>query len=226
MISLYQKIVRYTGMKHELKFWRMWFKTKGYVWPDSYRERLDPNSPFDPSLLRYIEGLNDPIRILDGGAGPLTSLGKIWPGHTLDITAVDPLAEAYNKIIDAYDIKPPLRTQKCAGEELSAKFAHQQFDFVYSRNAIDHAAHPLDCIREMIKVLKSGKTALLIHEENEGIKEEYVGLHQWNFTIEQGNFVIIDSVNNRCNVTEELIGQAKVIANVEKGYVIVQIMKH
>ena len=50
------------------------------------------------ALIAAPEGVT--VRVLDVGAGPLTALGKVWPGRTLELTAVDPLADEYNAILD------------------------------------------------------------------------------------------------------------------------------
>ncbi len=184
--------------------------------------RLDPTTPLDPALLPYLAGLSDPATPLIFSLCRRRSVnmsGKVWEGHKLQITAIDPLAEAYNNIIDAYHLTPPVRTQPCAGEALSATFPEQSFDFVYARNAIDHAVDPLVCIREMVKVAKSGCSILLVHEENVGVKEKYHGLHHWNFTVEQGDFLFSDSAQHTCNVTSELDKEADVSASVDTGYV-------
>ena len=225
MKTLADKIVRFLGILLEIRFWRKWFKTHGFLWPEEYKLRLDPTTPLDPALMPYLAGLDDPIQILDVGAGPLTALGKVWEGHHLQITAVDPLAHYYQWIMDSYRINPPVRTQKLAGEELSTRFPAGHFDFVFSRNAIDHSVDPLLCIQEMIKVAKVGKTTLLIHQENEGVKEKYVGLHHWNFTVENGDFIIKDNADYHCNVTTLLAGYARVTSTVENGFVSVQILK-
>lgn len=63
------------------------------------------------------------VKILDVGAGPLTRIGKIWPGHQLEITATDPLAESYEQLLNDIALVPLVKTQNCLGEELAEKFS-------------------------------------------------------------------------------------------------------
>ena len=42
----------------------------------------------------------------------------------------------------------------------------------------------------MVRVVKPGRWVLLKHVIDEGEHEGYVGLHDWNFRIEDGRFVI------------------------------------
>ncbi len=66
------------NIQDEIRFWRHIFETKGFRWPEEYRERQNPQR----SLQTYITETFDvpdgmPVRILDVGAGPLTPLGKV-----------------------------------------------------------------------------------------------------------------------------------------------------
>src|SRR5438034_8427673 len=83
---------RQKGVGHELDFWRRWFETRGLHWPEDYRKRLDADALLEEQLIvDRLPELDDVVSILDVGAGPLTVLGKRFPGTSLRITAVDPL---------------------------------------------------------------------------------------------------------------------------------------
>ena len=49
---------------------------------------------------------------------------------------------------------------------------------------------PLAGLEQMVRVVKPGRWVLLKHVIDEGEHEGYVGLHDWNFRIEDGRFVI------------------------------------
>ena len=72
-----------------MDFWREWIRTHGSAWPDDYRFRLDPESVIQKDITQYLNGIGSRVRILDVGAGPLTVVGKRWPGHDLELTAVE-----------------------------------------------------------------------------------------------------------------------------------------
>jgi ubiquinone/menaquinone biosynthesis C-methylase UbiE len=126
--------------------------------------------------------------ILDVGAGPHTIIGKPRSTDiTIDVTAVDPLAHEYDKILAQHDIIPRIRTIYGDAEKLSEQFGENVFDFVYSRNAIDHAENPRSAIVEMVKVCKPAGWVMFEGNTNEAVSENYKQLHQWNFmTVDNG----------------------------------------
>ena len=94
------------ALSDELKFWENALMDNGRHWnPESFRKRTDPQLELQKELQELIPASPRTIvRILDVGAGPLTRIGKNWPGHELEIVAVDPLAEAYGAILDKLSI--------------------------------------------------------------------------------------------------------------------------
>jgi SAM-dependent methyltransferase len=178
-------------LEDELYFWDRWFKKRGLQWPEDYRNRLDPDLPLAEEYRELIDHLPQAeIRILDVGAGPLTVLGKKHPSKRLLITAVDVLAEKYDELLDRHGIQPIVRTEYAEAEKLIEQFPQDSFDFVNARNCLDHTADPVEAVRQILLVTKKDCFALLDHAENEGEKQGYSGLHQWNFTIRDGNFII------------------------------------
>jgi SAM-dependent methyltransferase len=206
--SINQKLVQQSTwrreLSEELKYWRMWFETKGDEWPDDYEKRFNSASEFDQNLRRYIEpSIDDEINFLDVGSGPVTGVGFVWPGRKLRITAVDPLADHYNRIMDELSIQPPVRSQSCPAELLLAKFPDERFDLVHCRNALDHSYAPLAAIKQMLAVTKSGGAVILDHYANEALHHSYTGLHQWNFDIQDNRFILWNR-NSKIDVAQAL----------------------
>lgn len=185
--------------------------------PDSatLQARMDPETPLQGELVVLLSGFSGKeVRVLDVGSGPLTSLGKTWNGRNVIITAVDPLAEQYNEILDRHGLVPPVRAVAGEAEALSKMFPPNHFDLSYSCNAIDHCYDPLLAVREMLCVTKPGGYVYLKHRRNEAEARGYHGLHQWNFFSRDGELF----VGNRevvVNITEELRGTAKVACDRE-----------
>ncbi len=200
------KCRRAWGRWREYRFWQRWFRTRGWKWPADYHRRLDPETPFSPYLRRFLPGDRKICRVLDVGAGPLTEVGYRWEGRTLEIVAVDPLAELYRKLYAKYRVTPPVPTRPGRAEDLSLLFGADSFDLVQARNSLDHAEDPLAGIREMIYCVRPGGWVVLNHNPNEGAGEGYRGLHQWNFFLEKGRFFIGDRQGRRLDVDRELTG--------------------
>lgn len=194
----------------ETDFWKRWFETKGLQWPQEYARRVDPALEFQQHLRRF---LNTPeggtARILDVGSGPLTLLGKVWPGRTVELVPVDPLAEHYDKVMAEVGVTPLVRARLGHGERLLDLFPPSSFDLAYAANCLDHSYNPIVCLRQMLAVVKPGCWVVTEHLPNEGQAENYHGLHQWNFTVENGRFIIWRP-GTKLDVQEQLGDFAKV----------------
>lgn len=179
------------GIQFELDFWEDWIRTRGSQWQAEFEERVSPDTPLDPSLAALVADQPSPIvRILDVGAGPLTAVGKKLAGKTLEITAVDALANEYDVFLDRYRVVPLIRTAYLPAEDVAGHFAPGSFDLAFSRNALDHTRDPFAAIEGMLTVLRPGGWLVLWHFENEGRAAQYVGFHQWNFQGVDGRFLI------------------------------------
>lgn len=208
------------AIPYESNFWDDWLATKAFGNEAEYRARLDPALPVDDGLLaKRLEELPGPrVKILDVGAGPLTTVGRTHPGKELEITPLDPLAGDYDRILSAAGVTPPVRTRPGVGEELLEVFGPGSFDIAYSANALDHSYDPLLVIGNMVDVVRPGGFVLLRHRRNEAETKDYLGLHQWNFDVQAGRFVIWNRQASH-DVAEALAGKAEVSAEEEGGEV-------
>ena len=197
------------GIRPEVDFWDEYFSTKGSKWADIYGLRFDPDLPLQPRPLALLPDKFD-IHILDVGAGPLTYLGKKAKNKKITITAVDALADEYDKILEKYDIVPLVRTSKLDAESLTDAFSPDSFDLVFARNCIDHAYNPKAAIFQMINVLKPGGYVLLEHRPHEAENRKYHGLHQWNFHTNPAGDFMVGSRNSQLNLTESFINIATI----------------
>jgi SAM-dependent methyltransferase len=209
------------GIAHEVQFWDRYFKTKGLDWPKDYQERLNPNSPLSEYHRQFVDQLpTESVQILDVGAGPLTVIGKTHPTKQLNITATDALASYYDKLLTKYQVVPPVQTQLCKAENLMQRYEANSFDFVNAQNAVDHSEEPIRVIEDMIRLVKPGCYVALRHGENEAELEDYLGFHQWNFTIQDEAFVIF-SKTETYNMSKRLAAIATVESHREEERVIV-----
>ena len=203
------------GLRSEMDFWDDYFRTKGLQWPESYLTRLDPLTPLQPRPTALLPQLAE-VNILDVGAGPLTYLGKTCSDRHLHLTAVDPLADQYDRILKKYGVNPPVRTQKLSAEKLMKRFKPGNFDLVFARNCIDHSYDPENAILQMITVVKRDCYVLLEHFPNEGEKEAYAGLHQWNFSMSAAGDFLIASKTRTVNLTQKYSAICKIECEIIK----------
>jgi hypothetical protein len=216
------------GLADELAFWerRLLDPEIEANWHD-YRRRVDPEAAVDdPVVASLLDRIAEPtVSLLDVGAGPLSVLGKTHPGKTLKITATDPLADDYNRILRDAGISPPVTTLPCRGEELCARFPPGGFDIAFSQNALDHSIDPARVIDAMVELVGTGRYVVLRHRRREGRSENYWGLHQWNFDVEGGNFVLWRARRERLDMTRRLGPVAAVQAEVRGDWVVCVITK-
>lgn len=208
------------AIPYESTFWEDWLATKAFGDEDDYRARLDPALQISERLLaECLEALSlHEVAILDVGAGPLTTVGRAYRDKEIEITAVDPLAEDYDRILGAAGVAPPVRTKNGEGERLLELFEPESFDIAYAANALDHTYDPLLVIGNMISVVRPGGYVLLRHRRNEAKAKDYLGLHQWNFDLLDGRFVIWNRQSSH-DVAKALSGRAHVVAHEEEGEV-------
>lgn len=176
------------GLPHEIAFWEDWLAGRTQYAEDRAL-RLSSGRPFPWWAKPLIPGNPARIRVLDVGAGPVTALGDVWDDKSITIVPVDPLAEAYAKVLDKYGLTPPVRTRYGLGESLVEQFGQESFDFAYACNCLDHAVDPVECYRQMLAVLKPGCSLVTFHEANEAEHQHYEGLHQWNFSVRESRLV-------------------------------------
>jgi ubiquinone/menaquinone biosynthesis C-methylase UbiE len=188
------------GLTDEINFWRDWL-TK-----DKYKQvrdlRLDKDRIFQLGyLVRDIT--ENEVKVLDVGSGPLSTLGDKMNDRRIIITAVDPLAAEYNALLDELGMTELPRIVSGNGESLNEIFEENHFDIVFSTNALDHSYDPLLCIKNMMRVCKSGGTVIFLVKENEGERQNYNGLHQWNFELKNEDMRIWNR-NNSFIMHEEI----------------------
>jgi SAM-dependent methyltransferase len=225
--SLARRLLWRTRARSEVDFWAGWLTGAPGTeqWAHDRELRLDPATEIRDPLVRaeLDRSPGDEISIIDVGAGPLTLLGYRYPGKTLQIVAVDPLAEEYDRLLREANLEPPVRTIAVAGEALLEHFGSVRFDIAYASNSLDHSADPVRIISNMVALVRPGGVVLLRHKRNEGASAQYGGLHQWNFDV-AGDALIVWNHAVEVNVGAVLDGRAATTAWIENGEVIARLV--
>ena len=204
----------------ELGFWEWALRDGGRNWnPTEWRNCTNPDFELQPELRELIPAETGAVvRILDVGSGPLTRVGKKWAGREVRVVPVDPLADQYNALFARISLRPLVPPLPCDGEKLLEKFEPNFFDLAYASNSLDHSYDPVAAIGQMLAVVKPQHYLYLWHAANEGLRERYTGLHQWNFDYRGGEFVVSDGRHTR-SLSEIYRTQAEVRCQfeVERG---------
>lgn len=193
-----------SGIGEEVGFWAYWLANGGAEYAEDFRFRFAAASLLQEHITAVLPlTLGQTVQILDVGAGPLTYLGKQWPGHAVQITAIDPLAEAYDKLLRKYGLTPPVRTQKGVGECLVEQFGEDRFDLVHARNCIDHGYDPCRAIEQMVAVTKPGGLVYMHHAVDEAKAQNFQGFHRWNLFSKEGD-LYVGNLTREINVSAVL----------------------
>jgi SAM-dependent methyltransferase len=216
-----------TRTSTEVDFWAGWLVGAPGTeqWASDRESRLDPETEIrDPLVRAELErSPAEEVSILDVGAGPVTWLGYRYPGKTLTIVPVDPLADEYDRLLREAKLDPPIRTVRVAGEALVEHFGSRKFDIAYATNSLDHSADPFTIISNMVAVVRTGGVVLLRHKRNEGDSARYGGLHQWNFDVVDDALIVWNEVA-QVNVAAELEGRAETKAWISDGEVFARLV--
>lgn len=202
----------------ELDYWRWWLEHKGGDYPWDYTQRFAPDTPLQPEFVALLPAGANEVAILDVGAGPITYLGKATPGVAIQLTAIDALADRYAALFAEAGVVSPVVTGQGETERLRELFPVERFDIVCARNTLDHSYAPFDAISAMVAVAKPGGAVYLKHIQNEGEKQEYHGLHQWNLTVNADGRFEVWNPKERIDVSDALAAEvvlerATILAN-------------
>lgn len=179
--------------------------------PADFARRIAPDQPLQEHLKKLLPQWDGrTYRILDIGAGPLTTVGKVCDGCRIDLLCIDPLASVYDALLEKNAITPPVRTKYGEAEQIGQMYADGSFDLVHAANSLDHAHDPVAAIKAAARIVRPGGHIFLEHILNEGNREHYGGLHQWNFGVEGDSFIIASSAGQKTDMAKELAGIASV----------------
>ena len=199
---------RATGLADELAYWRRALSGIGES-AAFIRRRLDPETrrsecfPFVAELVAIGRERFPRLRVLDVGSGPLSTVAWIAEEGLGEVVAIDPLGAEYVALMEELKIEFPVLPLSGSGEALHELFGPASFELVYSRNALDHAVDPQRCLDEIWRVLVPGGAVSLEVFAYEGARQDYDGLHHFDFACRAGKFVCSDRHGQPALVVDE-----------------------
>ena len=182
---------------------------------EDFRVRMVARREIEASKCALARGKSDKhhgtLRILDVGAGPLTTLGTDCGGALVEVIPVDVLAPQYDTTLMRLKLQPRVRTQYAPMEALASHFARGFFDLVHCTNALDHAQDPLRAVQQMVAIAKPRHAVQIISWVNESQSENGFGMHQWDlFADSRHHFMMAHRGGRVVDVTEALSSTARV----------------
>lgn len=196
-------------LESELEFWDEHLAAgRRHAWMDGVLDPERRRQEFPEVVLPYLERLRSrhegAIRALDVGCGPISPLAWGVDQGLLELTAVDPLADEYIRLLENHGIRYPVVPRRGAGEDLADLFEAESFDLVYSRNALDHAVDVRRCIENATRVLRPGGFLVLEGFVREGTRTHWTGLHQHDLVPADGELLRFDKKGRATRLTAGL----------------------
>ncbi|BBF93791.1 class I SAM-dependent methyltransferase [Blastochloris tepida] len=167
------------NIESEISHWRNWLTDPKME--ESRKRRISSTEKLSSRTLELIgKPLGSKIRILDVGSGPISTIGRSAPGYDVELVCTDALADHYNKLLKDSNLMHLPSIFPVKGEDLESNFGRNAFDLVNCANALDHFEDPALAFVNMYNVCAEGGVITVLSIENEGEREGYRGLHQWN----------------------------------------------
>lgn len=174
------------GIRDELRFWwRSLARQASRADGEQFRAHFRLNNPFQYADL--FEGRRpETLDTLDVGCALFPSIGAQFGETKVSVTAADPLATGYNRLMDLFGIERGYDLQFGVAEKTADIFGRDRFDFILSKNSIDHSFDPAAAFTQICLALKPGGVARFEHFCNEAKNQNYNGFHQWNLEPNDG----------------------------------------
>jgi ubiquinone/menaquinone biosynthesis C-methylase UbiE len=186
----------------EVDFWRKWL-TK-----EEFREARDARL-YNPDhyinhLLARIGNPPEP-RVLDVGSGPISTFYAAAKRDNIELRCADALGEHYARLLTEASLDGLPDIVPVKGEALTTRFPLNSFDLVHCANALDHFEDPFEGFWQMMLVCKVRGAVTIVSIENEGERENYCGLHQWNLRADDEGFWLSSRDSNTVNLIDRAI---------------------
>ena len=162
--------------KVRLAFWEKWL-SRDSPFSKNREQRLQPDREIPSWAIEALPDTGERIRILDVNPGPISSLGNMADGEEVELVPIDPLADAYQKIILANGLQPPVPTRFCAPEDVFNTFGKEAFHLIYSYNGLDYTSDPTRIYKALLKSLNPNGRIITFHEAAKDKKQ----LHREGF---------------------------------------------
>lgn len=170
-----------SGVVDEIRFW--WDRISDWRTGrdrKTFARSFNLNRPFGYGDDLPPDARPHDIEALDIGCALRPAIGRNWRNGKIKVVAADPLASAYQTLLDAYGIKAGFSLEWCVAEKTADVFGKNRFDFILAKNALDHGYDPALAFEQIAAALKPGGVGRFRHWKNEAEYHGYTGFHQWN----------------------------------------------
>ena len=165
--------------------------------PVSFLESCRRNdNAFPDGIIGEVHKLKDQVfkvkilKTLEIGSGPNSNLSYWVDNELLEVTAIDPLADVYEKIMRKLNYKYPITPIKIKGEEILEHFGEETYHIVFAQNSLDHVEDPIKCFNNANNVLKKGGFLFVCSNIKEGTRKSWTGMHKYDIYVENNELLL------------------------------------
>jgi SAM-dependent methyltransferase len=182
------------GQEEEIAFWRHELRGNG-IYPEVVKTRLSAElrySEYPLALFMRLERELEkrPLKVLEVGSGPLSTLAYGVTTGQLDVVAIDVLAKQYKLLLEDLKIRYPVVPIAVAGEVLGNEFEPNSFDCAFARNSLDHTRDLSLTFQNMCRLVRPGGYIYLNHAVREGSFNKWSPSHVWDLDLGQNGGII------------------------------------
>lgn len=154
-------------------------KNIGFVYRSKWKRKVKQYNHMRalPEYFGPLIGDKNEVTIAELGAGPINTIGDIWPGVRIKLYCSDILAKDYEEFWEEKGVKLIRVIEYQDMEHLT--YSDNIFDIVHCRNALDHTPDPYKAIKEMQRVCKPGGWIYMEHAPSQ--KKLFGGHHYHNY---------------------------------------------
>ena len=132
-----------------------------------------------------------PLKVMDIGCGIISMLRWGAVQGDISITGVDPILDMYALSLarHGFDAMEKIRCDREVNgfaEELDKALADDDYDVIYTRNALDHTQQPLKVLENIGLKLAPGGVAAIHVATKEGTRQQWDQLHKTDIWLERG----------------------------------------
>ena len=135
-----------------------------------------------------------PLKVMDIGCGPISMLRWGAIQGDLSITGLDPILDMYTLILarHGFDAMEKMRCDREItgfAEDLDTLVRDNDYDTVYTRNALDHTQDPARVVECMSRRLAPHGQVAITVAEREGTRQGWDQLHKTDIYLENGTLM-------------------------------------
>jgi SAM-dependent methyltransferase len=156
----------------QIAFWDRWLASQGGEWRNDFlmRTQRHPLSKnIHPMASNYDPNTSNVLRILDVAPGPLTHVGTEWAGGKVELRVIDPNAREYIRLLNMYNIHPPVAPEHAAMTEVARRCGNQTFDVIIMSDSLRKSANPMETLLQCARLLRPGGHMVVGHSKDKAL---------------------------------------------------------